>query len=749
MTIATSVRTAGPYTGTGLVSVYAFAFKVFQASDLLVSRTNVDGSISTLALSSDYSVSLSANQDSDPGGSIILVSPLAVGYSLSITSNIPATQPAALQNSGGFFPKVIEAALDRLTILFQQAGLVGAVQALRVPEIGGIPVLPSAADRAGRVQAYDSLGNPLLIAGVDSASAAALALDLANSASRSKGAGLVGFTRAGVNVAARMVMDKLDEFVSITDFAGADKTGAGDSTAALVNAAAASQTVYIPPGTFTISQAAIPSNTMVFGCGPASILKQKAGSAQFNSVLAVVGRTGVTVRDLQIDGNGNSIQVGEHNHGIQIADSTDVAVRNITVHDCNGDAIYIASTTNSILCRRVAVTGCTVYNLGRQGICVAEYGARNVLIEGNHGRVGTYVATSTSHGNPIHLELDSQPSVYVGDITIRGNVLNEMGISIGGNYSNVTITGNTIRGGAFTGTFGLIGLVNPLDVSITGNTLIGDNLTNLGGIYLQDAGTSGAASVKNIVISGNTIEQVAGNGIELVGTSPGVPSLGRVIISGNVLDTIGTGGGKTGIAVTTAFPDLQVVDNTIKTVTNIGITVQACANFIVAGNMVSEFAGSYGIYLATQGGTGAGPGTVSGNTVSHSTPAGKTGIRVENEATNTRISIFGNDCAGTAAPINIGASAVKCRSWANVTGNDSPVGSFTLGAAALTTVNNANVLAGSRIILTPTNAVAAALMGSAKALYVSARTAGTSFGVTTANAAAAAGTETFDYWISS
>ncbi len=62
-----------------------------------------------------------------------------------------------------------------------------------------------------------------------------------------------------------------------------------------------------------------------------------------------------------------------------------------------------------------------------------------------------------------------------------------------------------------------------------------------------------------------------------------------------------------------------------------------------------------------------------------------------------------------------------------------------------TTVNNANVLATSVILIMPTNAAAATLMGGLAHLYLSARTAGTSFKVTTADASAAAGTETFLY----
>lgn len=74
-------------------------------------------------------------------------------------------------------------------------------------------------------------------------------------------------------------------------------------------------------------------------------------------------------------------------------------------------------------------------------------------------------------------------------------------------------------------------------------------------------------------------------------------------------------------------------------------------------------------------------------------------------------------------------------------------GTFTCAAAATTTVNDTNVKATSIIILTPTNAAAGTLQGGTTHLYLSARTASTSFAVTTADAAAAAGTETFQYLI--
>ena len=74
-------------------------------------------------------------------------------------------------------------------------------------------------------------------------------------------------------------------------------------------------------------------------------------------------------------------------------------------------------------------------------------------------------------------------------------------------------------------------------------------------------------------------------------------------------------------------------------------------------------------------------------------------------------------------------------------------GTFTLGAGASTVVQNTAIKGNSFIAWMPTNAAAAALEGSAKCLYRSAISAGTSFTVSTGNGIAAAGTETYSYAI--
>lgn len=170
MTISSEVRTAGPFTGTGALSIYSFAFKVFQASDLLVVRQLIStGAQTTLALTTDYTVSLNADQDSSPGGTITLVDgALATTYKLLITSDVGNLQPTSLTNQGGFYPEVINDSLDRATIQIQQVA-VKSGREVSAPLIDGTidMTLPSAANRASKFLYFDSNGLPSAAAGTN------------------------------------------------------------------------------------------------------------------------------------------------------------------------------------------------------------------------------------------------------------------------------------------------------------------------------------------------------------------------------------------------------------------------------------------------------------------------------------------------------------------------------------------------------------------------------------------------------
>lgn len=121
MTISSTTRKVGPIAGNGVAQVFAFPFKIFQPEDMrAVWLDTSNGNAGDLVLTEHYTVSLNADQNANPGGSITLWIPLPVGITLTLSSDQPNLQPADITNQGGFYPEVITAALDRLEIDIQE-----------------------------------------------------------------------------------------------------------------------------------------------------------------------------------------------------------------------------------------------------------------------------------------------------------------------------------------------------------------------------------------------------------------------------------------------------------------------------------------------------------------------------------------------------------------------------------------------------------------------------------------------------
>lgn len=202
MTISSTSRKAGPFLGNGVAVSFPFAFKVFKKSDVRVTLTDPVGADSVLVLDSAYTVTLNADQDSNPGGTVsypVVGSPLATGYRLTITGALPNTQPTDIQNNGGFYPQVVEDMSDRSTIQIQQLQeQTDRTLKFSVSDPGIGSVLPPAALRANKVLAFDAAGVPVAVVPTDgSAGDVALQLanfksDLADTINTDKGAGLVG-----------------------------------------------------------------------------------------------------------------------------------------------------------------------------------------------------------------------------------------------------------------------------------------------------------------------------------------------------------------------------------------------------------------------------------------------------------------------------------------------------------------------------------------------------------------------------
>lgn len=121
MTIQTEDRKAGPFTGDGVTVNFDFGFKVFSETDVLVIQAvTATGAETEKTITTDYTVTLNPNQESSPGGRVTMLVAPPAGQTITLTSEVPNLQAKNITSLGGFFPQVLNDALDRLTVLVQQ-----------------------------------------------------------------------------------------------------------------------------------------------------------------------------------------------------------------------------------------------------------------------------------------------------------------------------------------------------------------------------------------------------------------------------------------------------------------------------------------------------------------------------------------------------------------------------------------------------------------------------------------------------
>lgn len=113
------------FTGTGVITPFAFTFRLFETSDLVVTKyTIADGSEELLTESVDYLITW--DPESPIGGHIHLVDDeleevaLSADYKLILQRILPITQELDYVENDPFPAETHEEGLDRLTMICQQ-----------------------------------------------------------------------------------------------------------------------------------------------------------------------------------------------------------------------------------------------------------------------------------------------------------------------------------------------------------------------------------------------------------------------------------------------------------------------------------------------------------------------------------------------------------------------------------------------------------------------------------------------------
>lgn len=508
MTINTSTRTAGPFTGNGVTSAFPFSYKVFARSDVLVARTVTATAVETvLTLDSDYTVVLNSDQNASPGGTIQMMIAPPVGTTLAATSNLLVVQNLDLTNNGGFYPKAINDALDRVVIFIQQLNARVGLGALNV-------------------------GAAATIASI---------LSTLTTLAGSTGSSLIGFIQAGVGAVLRTVQDKLREkSVSAFDFMTAAQIAdvqAGVFNASVIGAIdaaiSASGHVVLPAGNYKIQRA--------IKCSRARQILRGSGR-DLTSITAQTGFVGETmggstgsaliwyqapglwtdanwveggsISDLTLNCAGvgvegvriNRVTTGQEFKNLRIVDATIGIYGTKWGWTTKFDNVYVTQATATAIRLNNGYNGCTFTNCFLYGgnittpvlldLATSSYGNTFVggAIEG--GTVGVRLNDAQIAINGVDFEACAQKFI---------EVIGSYSIPPTGGVLNFACPPSTVTGCSFVGVPSVAGITaQGGSVVVEGNYFINNGALPGAGIYVLNGIAGGdvtLAGFENVCIS--------------------------------------------------------------------------------------------------------------------------------------------------------------------------------------------------------------------------------------------------------
>lgn len=211
MTISSTTRVAGPFVGDDTVVNLDFTFKVFDDSEVqILSRLDSTGVDTELVLGADYTVALNADQDTAPGGRVTLSGPLATGRTAFIVSEVSPLQESVFTNTGGFYPSVLNDALDRLHALHLENREVNSRAVVTpVGETGNL-ALPPVGNRVGKYLYFDVNGDIVASEGTDAGTAIGAVTAVLASTAPGEGVDLVGGAVSGLKSVTNKFITNID-----------------------------------------------------------------------------------------------------------------------------------------------------------------------------------------------------------------------------------------------------------------------------------------------------------------------------------------------------------------------------------------------------------------------------------------------------------------------------------------------------------------------------------------------------------
>ena len=150
------------YTCNGATTVFAFDFPITDESDLVVQvRTNATGAVSTLTLTTDYTVT-KASVTWDNGGNVTTVATYAAGKTLIVARSLTQSQSMDLEYGDNLDSESLEDSVDKLTMIVQELQeQIDRCIKMPLSDAEALDMeMPNSVDRASKWLGFDASGQP-------------------------------------------------------------------------------------------------------------------------------------------------------------------------------------------------------------------------------------------------------------------------------------------------------------------------------------------------------------------------------------------------------------------------------------------------------------------------------------------------------------------------------------------------------------------------------------------------------------
>jgi hypothetical protein len=531
LTVSNTASFSGPYSPNGSTSAFPFGFKVIDHTEVVVFQ-------GASQVTSGFSVSLN---DSGDGGTVNFDSaPSAGSGSILVASDPDFLQDLQWENNGAFLPTTFTEGFDRADIraIWLKAGV---NRSIRAPIGEVLRQLPGPDERALKILAFDSLGQPVVAWLDDVVTEPAPAATPSNHS-----------------------IFYVDDFGAVGDSNGT--TGSGhDNLAAFQAAIAAAKAagggrVVVTAGTFRLPTAALVVDRSNIGLELiGNMFFDSADNTTFGRLIfdgtgapggriknnyvrgsgAVFNRAGIAVSGPNPGYNGCACLITfrncdwfecvgpelyqSPNYGVSILNSTDGRIT-VHAHDQVADGVHVQDGS-----KRVTVANCVIHNVGDDGIGLGFWGnpiedckaiGNSIHDVGGRG-IACFAPSSGSRviGNAIRNTWGPGLLIEANNFTVANKWTKDVGL-IGNSIDSAGMFSGFSRSqdlacGIFVNTVG--GLID--NVLIQGNTVRGSRNGHLW--------TLGPATghISSLTISGNTFDTIAAHGGQGAAPSGGGQSI--------------------------------------------------------------------------------------------------------------------------------------------------------------------------------------------------------------------------------